>query len=730
MIQNRMVVDMKNKNALITNAMLASYLNEKQIDYLGMIEPFILRSLPEDENESINIESITKIINKNYGLDIKQKIVEKILNRLSKDRKGNIVRRESVKGNRLYYVNKFIDHSKFDNRKERMENLVSDVVTKLMEFINDTYAKKTNYDEAQKSFVNFLNDYNYELYSTTDNLRRIQASEKHNSSNFRVAKFILSEYAKKEGCYNKIKEIQTGYFASVAMYYFCNSTNIDNPIKLINNTSIILDTRLLIDVLGLNRSSEAESMKELLTLIKDNGGKLCTFDYYVDELDGIIKKYLYDSKARLTLDLDLFRRNKYSNVEILTYKKNLKQKIEHKKITIIEDVDYKQELEDNSWHIDELELKRNMLDLIGYDDGENDTAYINDYNSMQAISYYKYKSVKYNDPKSIFVTSNNDIIHVAKKTFKDRIYQDDIGIVISDIDLAAVLWLSNYNAENNLPDLILLENAYAAICPDKSIINKVIHVIDNNIQSKDEDVKNNALLLRYNEHLLKDIADITQNDESAIGEGFYNELSSRMKNRVRKEVLSEETQNIRKKLTKEIHKEYEDEYQNRLTELEMEKENAKLKQLNASKKEQEALDIMEKSVVLQSKNNKLHDENKNLIAGYEEAINFEINKCENRAKTFKKLFQIIFISFISVIVFYVFLFCMKNVYYNISTNWGFSNIVDQIIIAVSTLLTFSPVEIFCVKNILKLSNSFYDYIYQKMYKKSYILNNDIRKDTD
>lgn len=77
-----MVTDMTHNNALITNAMLALYASEN-INYLKMIEPFILYSIPNELNSKIGISEISQKVYIDFGLDIKSKVVEKILFNLS-----------------------------------------------------------------------------------------------------------------------------------------------------------------------------------------------------------------------------------------------------------------------------------------------------------------------------------------------------------------------------------------------------------------------------------------------------------------------------------------------------------------------------------------------------------------------------------------------------------------------------------------------------------------------
>lgn len=646
---------MKNKDALITKAMLASYISEQRVDYLDLISPFVLKSLPDKVGTIINVHDVADNVNSNYGIDIKQKIVEKILIRLCKDKYGNLIRRETIHGasprntesSKNYYVNKIIDNSKFDKRKESMNRLIIEVVNKLKDYINNTYnIIPISYEQAQKYFLDFLNDYNYELYSNGDDIRKIRDLGKNDKNNNRVANFILNEYKSTNGCYTKIKTIQEGYFVSVAIYYFCNSSYVDNPKKIIENTKIILDTRLLIDVLGLNRETESLSMSELINLINTNNGKLYTFSYYVDELAGIIHKYASDSNSRLLLDLDYFRRKKCSNVEVLLWRDTLVEKLKNRGVEIIRDVDYSEQIKEMSWHIDLLELKRNMSSFIDYKQGTSSQVFENDYETLQRISFYKSNNVKHGLPKAIFVTSNIGIIKAAEKTFTDIIFQDDIKLVISDIDLAATLWLSNYNPDSNLSDLVLLENAYAASSPSKNIISEVLRIIDGNINSKNEEVRNDAILLRYkNEYLLDDIAELIQNDEEFIDDSLQNRLINRFGQRI--------SENIRPDLERQVREQVEKQVEERIfQDVAMDK---KRSEEIISEKESSIIEI-EKFADLQSieilklqmetdlRSVELEDSkkiNKELKEKYEEIKLREMNKIEKTAESIStKVYQI------------------------------------------------------------------------------------------
>lgn len=728
----RTIIDMKNSNALITKAMLASYIEDKKADYLDIISPFILKSLPERVGSLIDIEAVTKQTNLEYGLDIKQKIIEKILIRLSKNKQEALIRKENKRSSSLrntesiknYYVNKHIDNSEFDERKNQMNNLVNDVVTRLKDFINTNYnILPISYNEAQKFFLNFLNDYNLELYSSIDNLRKIQGVGKNERNNIKVAKFILNEYTHNTSCYNKIREIQEGYFASVAIYFFCKSSDNNNPQKIIAQTNLILDTRILIDVLGLNRESEANSMKELISLIEDNGGKLCTFDYYVEELIGIINKYLKDPDSRLLLDLDFFRRHKCNDTEILIWRDTIVQKLERMNIEIINDIDYSQQINEQSWHIDLLDLKRNMLSYIDYKNGEADIAFDNDYKTLQRISFYKVNNVKNNSRKAIFVTSNYGIICAAKQTFTDSIFKNDIDIVLSDIDLASTLWLSNYNSNCNLSELILLENAYAAICPSKEILADVLRIINNNINSPIEEIKNEAILLRSKENLLDDISNLIANGKPTIDDAFVSQLTDNMKKQVRTEIREQEKEHITQVIEKEVDKKYKEKFESiNIKEKELLKKEAEMiEQQNCTNKIHEKSKNLEIQYYEQiAENQSINIIRKNLSEDISRMIRIETQRCEKRAKRISTFFKWISLSLISISfvygLYYFILFLFETYIKRLP------NTINLLVTLGGTILTYIPLYLFIKKSITKITNQIYDNILRKLLQKSEILN--------
>lgn len=678
-----MITDMTHNNALITNAMLASYASEKNITYIQMIEPFIIYSLPRKTGTKIDIPKVANNVYSEFGLDIKSKVVERVLLNLSKDAANNKVKYAKEKSNYAYFVNKKMDISDFDNKREYMKSLVVEVVTCLKNYINTekNIFKKINNNEAQNMLIDFLNNYNAVAYSNIDNIEKIQFSKDITANNFKVAEFIIHEYKNELGCFDKIKQIQEGYFASIALYNFFEDENNINKIYTLKNISIVLDTMLLIDALKLDTEYKSNSMEELLLLIKESGGTLYTFNYYVEELCGIIDKYVADPNSRISLDLDYYRRNNIGLTQIILQLTHIRDDVEKKskiklpnndlEITVLPSISYDDLISANSWHIDYLKLEEIIKKNINY---SSTLAFNNDCSTVQRIIYEKeFKKHDY-----IFLSSNYSLIFSAKK-FADNQYKH---LFFTDIDLTSKIWLSNYNSKSKLSELALLQNAYAALTPSKEILEDVLDIINRNMNSSDEQLKKDALLLRYDENLLYYISLVIKNDKSNININTQIELKNSL------------TKNIESKVDEALRAKYTAQYKEK---------DRQYKTLDYKNKQRE-----EK---LNKKEKDLTEKESNITAIYREKENAEIllkskeielnnikNLTKNRFHKISRLISLIgsgllimiLFVFIFAIIYYLSLFCILNIIpeNHVNNIYQICTLVSFILTALSILATY------------------------------------------
>ncbi|MHB8128913.1 MAG: hypothetical protein ACYDEX_07940 [Mobilitalea sp.] len=543
------------KDSYITQAMLASYLNNEKMDYLRLLTPFVLKCLPTEKGALVDSKAIQSQLNKEYQLNILYNVVEKMLQRLCKSNQNQYIRKDHGK----YYVAKIYDDTEFSKRKANIKDAHQKVICALVEFLkNSKYIEKMTEDVAEIYLSTFLETYNYTVYENAECMNRITINNGKDKTNYYVAQFVLQEYYKESVIFDNVLEIIKGILVSKAIYFFMSDYKDDMQSKL-KGTVFYLDTRLLIDALGLNLKEEQDAMLELLDLLKDNGGVIKTFNHYKTELEGIVYKYAKDVNCRLSLSLKKFSSERYSTHDVEMYLGTLESRLKEVGITCENKPDYDENINKNTWHIDYNALKNALSAQIEYKDKEGygyDSPIINDTNTIEAIAYLRGTSYRFNieNCKCIFVTKNKDIVQVVNNLYyKERFCKGEINFAITDVDLTSLLWLSTFGKNSELPKLKLMENVYAACSPSNAVMNEFIRKI-NRMSDSNKISNETAILLRTQYSMYNDLSELTDNDSANVNDNVIKEMEARLINRERKKA-SEHAHSELKYIRDEVLKE-------------------------------------------------------------------------------------------------------------------------------------------------------------------------------
>lgn len=115
------ILDMTNKNALISTAMFNTISNGKYLDNIDLVRPFVIYVIGKrfKLNETIDNSKIIKDLEKDFGLkDIPTLVVDKILSRISKIDKA--LKEQKQNGRKFYKVKKELEalYKKIAKNKE------------------------------------------------------------------------------------------------------------------------------------------------------------------------------------------------------------------------------------------------------------------------------------------------------------------------------------------------------------------------------------------------------------------------------------------------------------------------------------------------------------------------------------------------------------------------------------------------------------------------------------
>lgn len=515
MIQ-RWFINMRNKDALITVAMLSTFLKEEKKDYLDLITPFILNLLPKKVGEKVEIDEIINKLDSEYGIeDLPTNVLINILNRNSKSSIKILERK-----NKEYFVKKVCDSRSFEDNKLKMKEDTDYIIKALVKNLEEhTPIKNIDLEKSREIFIDFLESYGFTIINDINDLRGVTINNERNRNNYYVARFILNEYKNESIIFDKIIELIKGFLIYKSIFFFSTEQKktIESKMK---GTVIYFDTSLLINALGYNMEQEKLATRELIELIYENDGIIKTFSHNEDEVAGILTKYAKDPIARNSMRLEYLNKNNYDEYDVIRLRDCLIKNLQNVKIEVTDPPSYGRVTEENlkdKGYLDYEELKLKLAERVNYRNELEDSALNNDVESISSISRLRGKEKSYSieDCKAVLVTQNTSIVNSVRELYKDRFSKGEISFAISEIDLTSILWLKSFDKNSNIPCLKLMESVYAAHQPTNEIIDtfmkKVVQLEkEGNIDSEV------ALLIRTQNTLQHDLIELTENDINKI----------------------------------------------------------------------------------------------------------------------------------------------------------------------------------------------------------------------
>ncbi|OLS02562.1 hypothetical protein [Tissierella creatinophila] len=507
---------MRNKDALITVAMLSTFLKEEKKDYLDLITPFILNLLPKKVGEKVEIDEIINKLDSEYGIeDLPTNVLINILNRNSKSSIKILERK-----NKEYFVKKVCDSRSFEDNKLKMKEDTDYIIKALVKNLEEhTPIKNIDLEKSREIFIDFLESYGFTIINDINDLRGVTINNERNRNNYYVARFILNEYKNESIIFDKIIELIKGFLIYKSIFFFSTEQKktIESKMK---GTVIYFDTSLLINALGYNMEQEKLATRELIELIYENDGIIKTFSHNEDEVAGILTKYAKDPIARNSMRLEYLNKNNYDEYDVIRLRDCLIKNLQNVKIEVTDPPSYGRVTEENlkdKGYLDYEELKLKLAERVNYRNELEDSALNNDVESISSISRLRGKEKSYSieDCKAVLVTQNTSIVNSVRELYKDRFSKGEISFAISEIDLTSILWLKSFDKNSNIPCLKLMESVYAAHQPTNEIIDtfmkKVVQLEkEGNIDSEV------ALLIRTQNTLQHDLIELTENDINKI----------------------------------------------------------------------------------------------------------------------------------------------------------------------------------------------------------------------
>ena len=304
--------------------------------------------------------------------------------------------------------------------------------------------------------------------------------------------------------------------------YLLPSSEIKTNNLNIKGTSFFFDTRLLLRVLGCANKATVEAARELVQLIKQNGGLIYYFPHTSSEIqnafdDAILelknKKYIYDSEMRSYA-------NSVKNPLVVLQSKKDSFESELLKYSIfprpLGTFDEKERIQNSFEKIDMESFIRTEFHWRNDKTIENDVSSIWETHMLRNADYSEYCG-----KLPVFVTTNVKLPLIALEYAKSRPGVRPISQwkknrlpVITDVRLTCRLWIPSEQSER-ISLLYLTANTIAALKPTRAYINKMRGVVEELVE-KSPEYSNISLSEFLDDNISEMVFEKTQGDGASF----------------------------------------------------------------------------------------------------------------------------------------------------------------------------------------------------------------------
>lgn len=516
-----------NNKMLISTAMLNAYWEREKKDTLDLLIPFIKYSIAKTTTVGsvIDIPKMSQHFKEEFGYDtIPANVITLILNRLT----PSIL----TKNKGEYRLETSLDDAmnNFEKGHAQFVEHCSKVAITLKDFLNEKALRyKYNEEQALQELIAFFATNGLCVIKDTALLEMLK--KKDDAIKYEIAQFILRENDKKSEVFNYIVDIVKGFFVSTVISLQPQNATVSQ--SKFKGLKCYIDTRVIIDALGLRLPEAKVAAQELISMLREKGADLYCFEHNYQEIEDIIAAYKHDLKyphhSHPYQTLESWDAQEYTVTDVERYQTILKDKIRALGINVVA----KPFIEDISkYPFNHSEIAAFIKEHMNYNKKE---ALEIDIDSIASVLLLKEGNTASEIEKSgaIFVTSNIHLANVVNIFLKVQNICDpetQAMPIITDMDLSSILWLKCYATHKDYPVQRLIEHAMIALEPSHSMLKTFFDIVDR-IQAEGGITEDEAAIIRSDAFCRKELSSVARGDVDNITDQTVYDIKDSLKKR-------------------------------------------------------------------------------------------------------------------------------------------------------------------------------------------------------
>lgn len=452
-------------NALVGYAILRANYNAQAPAYLDNFTPFVLSAIANAHSSIVERETVAKLINELFGLNIPSLVIPRLLKRTNKggltELVGSAAVRLTPKG--------LAELPDLASEVAQYQRRQAELVSQFAEYIvnqHPEHAELTTGDLGAP-LAEFFDKHAVPLLGNS--LGRNTAIESGASGiQYLVSAFVshLSEHDQSR--FNYVVEAAKGAMLASVLELDTSSMH-----ESLAQLTIALDTPVVMDALGYHGPDQHRSMEHVLQMAKQQGAVLGIFRHCVSELDGILEGIesglRRGSASRMTSAGYLhFAETGASPADLVLHRQRLEENLAAAGIKILDRPGGYA-----AYGLDERKLEDKIQSTVRY---FQDAARINDVHSLSAVHRFRRgdRSRTFEKCVAVLMTSNSNLVRGARE-FQD---ESSFPLAVTAEAVASILWVRSPALAPDVPREMVLASAYVGMQPSPTFWNKYVDEVE------------------------------------------------------------------------------------------------------------------------------------------------------------------------------------------------------------------------------------------------------------
>lgn len=499
-------------DALVSLAILKVNWDRLGRDYIENFVPFIAEALRQIADDVVSLPLLQKDLRERFGLDLPLNPLRQVLQRAAKQ---GFVRRQSG----VFYRNpERLNELNFAAVRSAVVSIHDRLLPRLRDFVRTERGTDWSEEQAAAAIHAFLAEQGLKFLYAQAERAPIDVKGISREAAYAVASFLAKARESDPQLLEDFTTLAKGRLLANAIYL----PDPGRVTKRFEDTRVYLDTTVVVFAAGYAGPERQAPCEELLRLLRTHGAALRCFDITLDEVNGILdacaarlrRGELRDAYGP-TIEWFIESGRSASDIELMIAR--LPEKV--RSLGIVVDSRPTRLV---ACQVDEKGFDAALEREIGY---RNPRARVHDVDCVAAIAQIRQErhSFEVESSRALFVTTNSHLAQATRRFFQAEAPEGSVALCITDYSLGNLLWLKNPTQAPDLPQKLLLADAYAAMQPPDTLWKTYLAEIAR-LQEQGKITADEYFTLRHTLTAKRTLMDLTAGNAAAFSEGTVAEV--------------------------------------------------------------------------------------------------------------------------------------------------------------------------------------------------------------